>query len=297
MKPIVFNDPALTESFERDGYVLLPGLDARTVAELRAEYASFCPHSVSKMYSNVHDLPLETNELIAERLRAVLSPILQDCIQGYDIRGGTFLVKGRGEESACQLHQDWNSTDETEQLALVAWIPLCDVDEANGCLVVAPGTHHPEMFPTVRGANVGDAHFELTDELLEHCIPVPMHQGEICLFAQNLFHGSLPNHSHEDRVALYSTLLPAGTPMLHFLRDVDGTVRQIEIDNSFYYGGEAGEWLQGSATRQLRTEPQVSRQRGEVKLDEFLEVMRGHQAQPLPSGSKRRRLLAWWRRD
>lgn len=295
MRTIEFHDPAQTEAFARDGFVLLPGLDAATVEALRSAYTEYCPDAVSQMYSNVHDLPLETNESIADLLRTVLTPVLQGCIEEYGIRGGTFLVKGRGESSECRLHQDWNATDEAEQLALVAWVPLCDVDEANGCLMVAPGTHDPELFPTIRGANVGDAHFALTGELMDHCRPVPMRQGEICVFAQNLFHGSLPNLSGEDRVAIYATLLPDDAPMLHYLRDENGVLRQIEIDNSFFYGGEAGDWHRGAGRRELHDTMKVQSRRGEVELDEFLKVMRARNPRPLPPPPKRRRFNAWWR--
>lgn len=273
----VFRRPEWSEAFARDGYVLLPGLDATAVAALRAEYDRLCPPEVEHMYSNVHDLPAETNRHIADLLVEALSAPIAAVVEGYDVRGGTFLVKGRGHDSDCRLHQDWNTVDEGEHQALVAWIALEDVDEGNGCLVVAPGTHDRRAFATVRGANIDDPHFPLVGDLLERCRSVPLRAGEICLFAQNLFHGSWPNHSARDRVALYAGVLPVGVPMLHYLRGPDGAVRRLAIEDDFYYSGEAGRWARPEAEGAIHELP-IEDAREPVELDELIGWLDRHVA-------------------
>lgn len=274
MTKSTFVEPLHDDEFRRNGYTVLPPLDAQVVAELRAQSAATCPAGVRQMYSNVHDLPLEVNTHIGDLIQAALAPVVRELLSGYEVRGGSFLVKGTGHDSECLIHQDWNAQDESEHLALVAWVPLTDVDVGNGCLVVAPGTHDVGSFPTLRGANISDAHFALDGELADRCVSLPLSAGDICIFAQNLFHGSWANQSDHDRVALYAGLLPVGAPTIHYLRDSTGTVRRLEVDNDFYYSGEAARWASGTVPSDLDTYPSVADPMGTVQLDELLRFLR-----------------------
>ncbi|MCB0962451.1 MAG: phytanoyl-CoA dioxygenase family protein [Acidimicrobiales bacterium] len=270
MTSVTFIDPARSAAFERDGYTVLPPIDRSVVAELMDTYDQLGTPAVTGMYSNVQGQAQAVNEEIARRIVEVLEPQVRDHILGYRVQGGVFIVKGAGDKSECPLHQDWNAVDESEAVGLVAWVPLVDVDRENGCLVVVPGTHRHDAFPTLRGPNVDSAHLPIEGVLKESVVSLPMRAGEICIFAQSLFHGSWTNRSDRTRVALYAAALPKDARMIQYLRDSSGAVRQVEVDEGFYYSGEAARWASGDVPPDLSTHPSVSADHELVAESELL---------------------------
>ncbi|WP_433386895.1 phytanoyl-CoA dioxygenase family protein [Micromonospora sp. KLBMP9576] len=88
-------------------------------------------------------------------------------------------------------HQDaMTQMPQSDDTTLVTcWIPLMDVSEEHGCLLVVPGRHHEEkllpwpMDPeTVRG-------------LEAEAVPLPVRQGDIVLLHKRTPHGSTVNRS------------------------------------------------------------------------------------------------------
>jgi len=99
----------------------------------------------------------------------------------------------------------------TSDNAVTLWLPLVDVDEANGCLRLAPGTQRLGALPVrVRDAlNVGrnaNATLEiagLESILARHAaLPAPTPAGDALVFHTFLLHCSQPNRSATTRWTL-----------------------------------------------------------------------------------------------
>lgn len=106
-------------------------------------------------------------------------------------------------------HQDFPFIMDLED-SIVYWIPLHDVDNDNGCLIVAPGSHKLGVMPmNVRDPqNRGDNKsrtMHIKDlsplEQFEH-YTVPMHKGDVLVFSTLLLHRSQANMTTRSRWTL-----------------------------------------------------------------------------------------------
>jgi hypothetical protein len=157
------------------------------------------------------------------------------------VAGGAFLVKGTGPESECTVHQDYDNVDERLGTSVSIWCPLEDVGEGNGALVVLPGSHR--LFDVARVVTLPSVRLDLEDvEDLATLVPVPAGHGVV--YAHNLFHGSVRNHTGRERVVITCGVIPDELTHLHYWPDPerDGQLRKVGIDADFFYGGLTELW-------------------------------------------------------
>ncbi|BAQ61822.1 hypothetical protein GM3708_2228 [Geminocystis sp. NIES-3708] len=235
MKPL-FRDITLQEKFDQDGFLVLPMLSPQEIQVLSKLYEEVNPGELKRIYSNVYNRrDQKQNRHVGKVITDLFKPHIDQICMNHRIAGGSFLVKGVGSESASQLHQDFNNIDEREGISLSFWVPLENVNEHNGCLQVIPSSH--KFFTTVRCLTKPSLFLEFDDEL-EPCLqPVPMKTGEVCIYAHNLFHGSKPNNSDHNRVAVVCSVFPEDSRNIHYYQE-SGDGKPIEIyetDDNFYY--------------------------------------------------------------
>jgi len=138
------------------------------------------------------------------------------------------------------LHQDWSFVDDRAWRSVNVWCPLDDVDDANGCLRVVPGSHAAARQP--RAAGSGFFFAEIEPVLRQHLRSVPMRAGQAVVFDHCLFHCSPPNGSDELRVAATAALLPQGAPMRYYHgTDSDGGVDVYEVPDDIHLRHDPGE--------------------------------------------------------
>ena len=92
------------------------------------------------------------------------------------------------------LHQDNFYLRASPGTCVAAWLALDRADEANGCLLVVPGSHRwPTLCPTA--ANTAQSFTDITVPLPSDTRPrpVPMEPGDVLFFNGSLVHGSNPN--------------------------------------------------------------------------------------------------------
>lgn len=128
-------------------------------------------------------------------------------------------------------HQDYPYAQDSPD-GVVYWIPLIDVDETNGCLEVAPGSHaggirevvmlEPPPGHDVRGLRwVGDAPGEGYRPLR-----LPMAADDVLVLSALLMHRSRPNHTPRARWTVqvrhgnfaHPTAVAKGWPRGHYER-------------------------------------------------------------------------------
>jgi len=106
-------------------------------------------------------------------------------------------------------HQDYPYIQDSED-ALVYWVPLHDVNEENGWLRLALGSHKQGVHP-VKVVDPGNknrngarsielADLSLPDQFQQVCVPVQA--GELLVFSTLLLHCSQPNRSRNARWTL-----------------------------------------------------------------------------------------------
>jgi hypothetical protein len=149
--------------------------------------------------------------------------------KNYDIGGGIYLLKGKGNESV-PMHQDWNMVDERKDLSMAIWIPLVDVDLNNGCLHVIPGSHN--WFNNLRSSSIQSVFLPLNKKI-SNLLPVPLKKGDAVVYAHSLFHGSLPNKSEQTRPTVCLSLFSKYANQISYDRN-GNEVRLIHTNEQFY---------------------------------------------------------------
>ncbi|MFN8236826.1 MAG: phytanoyl-CoA dioxygenase family protein [Chitinophagales bacterium] len=148
---------------------------------------------------------------------------------------GAFQIKPPSKVSELNPHQDAPVIDETRENGLFVWIPLCDIREQNGAIMVLPGSHLWGNHQ--RSLNVPWVFEKHTKLLWKYMQPVCVNKGDVIVWDTALIHASLPNLSDQTRVAVTSTLLPKQFKMVEFFKDKQtpkGKIEKYQVGRSFW---------------------------------------------------------------
>ncbi len=227
-----FLDAVARASFARDGYAVVPLLDAGEVAGLQTAWERLHPSSAAGFHATLFSRDVDYKRGADRAIRAIATPRLAAHLAGFRPLLGNFVAKLPGAEGAMTLHQDWTFVDERRFFSLNCWCPLIDVDAGNGALHVWPGSHR--LLETWRGTRLPPptAGLEVPIERLR-CLR--MRAGEACIYDHRLLHASPPNRRESARVAFALTLVPEAARPIHAYRSpLDGAVELYAIDESFF---------------------------------------------------------------
>lgn len=148
---------------------------------------------------------------------------------------GAFQIKPPSKVSELNPHQDAPVIDEIKENGLFVWIPLCDITESNGAILVLPRSHLWGNYQ--RSLNVPWTFEKQTKILWDNMIPVYMKKGDILVWDTALIHASYPNLSDSTRVAITTTLLPKNFKMVEYFKDKHTPKNKIEkyqVERSFW---------------------------------------------------------------
>jgi phytanoyl-CoA hydroxylase len=150
------------------------------------------------------------------------------------------------------LHQDNFFLRASPGTCVAAWLALDRADEANGCLLVVPGSHRWPVLCTT-AADTAHSFTDITVPLPPGTRPrpVPMDPGDVLFFHGSLVHGSNPNRTaRRFRRALIGHYIQAEARQVaeyyHPALAMDGTELQLGVSQS---GGPCGQWADGPGGR------------------------------------------------
>ncbi|SIO31736.1 phytanoyl-CoA dioxygenase family protein [Vannielia litorea] len=182
----------LTESDER--YDLDRGHSAETPRLTRIKL----PHKQNPVYWEAL-----TQSRVTEVLGDLLGP---DTI----INTSKLNTKAPGGGAAVEWHQDWAFYPHTNDDLLAFGLMLADVDEANGPLMVIPGSHRgPVLSHHVNGVFAGAVSPDDPDFDLSKAVTLTGKAGSMTVHHVRLLHGSAPNMSDRNRLILFYELAKA----------------------------------------------------------------------------------------
>lgn len=118
---------------------------------------------------------------------------------GADLRhnGSKLNMKDSEGGSPVEWHQDWAFFPHTNDDSLALGLPLDDMSEENGCLMVVPGSHRgPVLDHHQDGVFVGAVDPSGLDE---ESVAIELRAGGISMHHVRLLHGSAPNRSPRSR--------------------------------------------------------------------------------------------------
>jgi ectoine hydroxylase-related dioxygenase (phytanoyl-CoA dioxygenase family) len=145
--------------------------------------------------------------LHAPKVKAVLQALLGPAVRLQTTKLNT---KAPGGGAAVEWHQDWAFYPHTNDDLLAVGLMLEDVDEANGPLMVIPGTHKgPVLSHAVNGVFAGA--IDPADPLFERdkAVTLTGRAGSMTIHHVRLLHGSAPNMSDRARLICFYELAAA----------------------------------------------------------------------------------------
>lgn len=163
-------------------------------------------HENGGMFYSVYSENLEYRNKIHLELGKILSPFYQETFINYKVVLNSFIIKGFGEKSEFQVHQDSTGLDESKYSPLSVWIPLEAVNENNGSLHVIPKSHH--YATPFRGISIKPNFQDYTKDLMPYFKPLNLEKGQAIIFDNRLIHTSSKNLSNQNRVVVMSGIFP-----------------------------------------------------------------------------------------
>jgi ectoine hydroxylase-related dioxygenase (phytanoyl-CoA dioxygenase family) len=176
--------------------------------------------------------------LHAPGVKAVLQALLGPVVR---LQTSKLNTKAPGGGAAVEWHQDWAFYPHTNDDLLAIGLMLADVDEANGPLMVIPGSHKGPVLDHSRNgvfAGAVDPDDPLFD--LSKAVTLTGRAGSMSVHHVRLLHGSAPNMSDRARlICFYELAAGDAWPLAGSSTAVAGMSQQQVWDwigRNTYYG-------------------------------------------------------------
>ena len=232
----IFLETEINQALSKDGYAVAPVLDEKEIEALKTLYASL-PHTDSiGTYVTMFHPSFEYRQTVNNGIMKICASKIKSLVNGYRPLYANFMVKNKGPEGDFPVHQDWTYVDEEKFQSLAFWIPLDDVDEANGTLHVVPGS---QTFLThLRGPYVFEPYFHMSQKIRsKYSKAICLRAGEALIWDHRLIHFSLPNQKDSPRLVITIIMVPEGVPVVHCyaLPESGGVeIEKFDVDTDFY---------------------------------------------------------------
>jgi len=238
-----FLDKTHYNTIEKYGYLVLknvvPQNQINFLSETYSQLTQFPEYSIQGKFQNSgrYSSP-EIRSFVMKQIghfSKEFLPLVFDISVFDENTTGAFQIKPPSKVSELNPHQDAPVIDETKENGLFVWVPLCDINEKNGAVLVLPGSHLWGNFQ--RSLNVPWVFEKYTKLLWKYMKPIYLNKGDILIWDTAMIHASLPNLSNEMRIALTTTLLPKQFKMVEYFKDAKtpkGKIEHYEVERSFW---------------------------------------------------------------
>jgi hypothetical protein len=204
----IFRDQAAAAEFERNGFLVVPFLDADQVERLREGYfrhhaepdvrARTIPSYAPGFYASTFNNSMDYRRTVSAEVTSACAPALARLFDAFKIFYAGFLVKLPDANGRLRVHQDPTLVDEARFTPVNVWCPLQDIDDRNGALCVLPGSQR--LYRGPRATSIPPpwaAHEGLIESRMT---PLHLAAGAAVLFTQATLHASRPNVSDAPRI-------------------------------------------------------------------------------------------------
>ncbi len=229
----VFKEPETQQSFEKNGFVILPFETPEEIKELNELYHKLHPKDELGFFPSTFSKDKNYRAIADEEIRRIGSRSINQYCQNIKVVCGAFIVKNIGIDSGMCVHQDMSLVDESRFTGINIWVPLVDLTIENGALFVLRGSHR--MTPTYRGSSIPECFSPVMNEVIDFLEPVTVKAGEAVIFDQSIIHFSPPNFSDDIRIVTntYFTHQDAEFRTYYWNKDFGNNVEAFAQDNSF----------------------------------------------------------------
>ncbi len=235
--PPIFKDPEQQKLFDRQGFLVVPLLNQEEIAHMDQLFDEVHPELPEYgFYAGSYSSDFEYKKRVSEEIKVVFKRAYDSIFENYETFGGAYLFKMPTPDSDLFIHQDWTVVDESRQIALNVWVPLCDITPENGPLMVLPGSHYP-AYPVLRAPTMRYFFDHDYQQAMNQLIPVIVPAGTAVVLNQSLIHYSPPNRSDKIRKAITSGVKTKGAQMIFHFKEAgaaDNLIEKFEMDDDFF---------------------------------------------------------------
>lgn len=235
MSKRIFKDDAMQARFEKQGFLVVPFIDADEIAYLDKLFDELHPMLPNQGFvSGSYSPDIDYKKKASNEIVKVFSKHYERLFVNYQPFGAAFLFKMPSQNSELAIHQDWTIVDEEQYVALNCWVPLTDVNEQNGALQIVPGSHY-DALKTLRAPTLPFFFSGNDDLVVKESIPMCIKAGEAVILNQSVIHYSPPNVSAKIRKAITAGVKSKGAAMEfnYSVPDKTDTVEVFEMPEDF----------------------------------------------------------------
>lgn len=228
----IIKDAGAWAELEKNGYVVVPFLNESEVRPLVDFFYAHHSALPDGMYATSHSADFDFRKKMNNEIKQVLARAADVVFQNCALLGATFMVKSRGENGSLEPHQDWSIVDESVYRSYNIWLPLVDVNEDNGTLLLLPRSHN--WIENTRGLNIPSSFRQVIRETWQYLIPAKMKAGDALIYDHRLLHASGKNKTSVPRLTIVYGLVPADATMRYYLGTED-KIEEYECTADFYF--------------------------------------------------------------
>ena len=242
-KPVpqtIIKSTATQQKVEGVGYSIENKLSQEKIDKLTAVYDKY--HDIKAenggMFYSIYSQDLEYRNNVSREIANILGTFLDENLKDYKTMLFSFVVKLPGGNSEFFLHQDTTGLDEHKHSALNIWIPLDDVEDANGCLSIVEKSH--KWFSPYRSISFPAPYDNIQPTIKKYLTPLEMNKGEVLFFDNRLLHNSNINYSNQPRIAVVCGLFPQEAEMITCFKEeykLEGDMELIKNSDNFLNEG------------------------------------------------------------
>ncbi len=150
---------------------------------------------------NIYDK--ELRKVIQGKIIEIVAPFALDLLIDCVPYAATTHNKVANKNILVPAHQDFSYTNEQNIPPIMCWIPLVNVDIKNAALGFIPKSHL--LYNYICAFPFPFAKTPITENstrLMNYFDIIKMEAGEMVFFNHNIIHGSFPNYTNKDRLAV-----------------------------------------------------------------------------------------------
>lgn len=257
------------DKFVKDGYVQIPFISEKEVAELKALFFDTLPESGGQITSeetgveDSHyisydftfidknpDYKRKVFKIITEYFEPHMNRVLDDfrpIIANY--------IRKKSDTGEVPLHENWAFADEEKCTTVSIWCPLVDSTVENGTLQVVPGSQ--KRFGQFRGPMIPWELDGIKQEIIDkHLVPLETKAGDCVVLDDSIVHYSAINKTPGLRLAIQLICVPNEEPSIHYHMDLQDNANEIsvlEVPDEFYM--EFNPWKKPEGVKVLKKIP------------------------------------------
>jgi ectoine hydroxylase-related dioxygenase (phytanoyl-CoA dioxygenase family) len=236
----IAKDRALENELNDKGYTIIDLLNKEEIKILKDQYlGEFSnvdrePGRFTTLQYTDAQTKINTHQFIVDTVNTAVQKYFKD----HEIPVSLYYIKKAHTTGDIDLHAD-STLLLNHQLEphYALWIPLIDVDVANGCLTIVPYSHRNQK--TVYGGSFWGRQREHREWLRKQELPIPLRAGQAIVFDNNLLHNSTPNTTSEERICITFRMTHRESDYYSFISD-DKDSRDINLylEKHDYYMNE-----------------------------------------------------------